>query len=118
MATFALTMLVTKDLVTSRDFYRDVFGLQLGVDQPPHWVDFQLGNGTLLGLHPQDEQLTVQPGSTYNGFAVDDIDAFIADIKTRGVHVVQEPHDEPFGRLALIADPDGYTVQVYTPAHH
>jgi predicted enzyme related to lactoylglutathione lyase len=117
MATFAITMLVSKDLVRSRDFYRDVFGLRLGTDQAPHWVDFDLGNGMLLGLHPENEQLTVQPGSNSNGFAVDDVDAFISGVKTRGVSVVQEPHDESFGRLALVLDPDGYTVQVFTPKH-
>jgi predicted enzyme related to lactoylglutathione lyase len=117
MATFALTMLVSKDLARSRDFYRDVLGLKLGADQPPYWVDFNLGNGALLGIHPEDDTLSVKPGSLYNGFAVDDVDAFIAGVKTHGVPVVQEPQDEPFGRHALIVDPDGYTVQVYTPAH-
>jgi len=71
----------------------------------------------LLGLHPEDEHLTVRPGSISNGFAVDDVDAFISGLKTRGVPVVQEPRDESFGRLAIIADPDGYVVQVYTPKH-
>jgi len=31
------------------------------------------------------------------------------------VRILQEPHDESFGRLAVIADPDGYAVQVATP---
>ncbi len=118
MATFALTMLVSKDLERSRDFYRDVLGLTVGEDHPPHWVDFQLGGGVLLGIHPENaaSNLTVVPGSISNGFTVDDVDGFIAHIKTRGVSVISEPRDESFGRLAIIADPDGYAVQVYTPA--
>jgi predicted enzyme related to lactoylglutathione lyase len=117
LATFALTMLVSKDLERSRDFYRDIVGLTLGSDAVPHWVDFDLGNGALLGIHPESDQLSVTPGSASNGFAVDDIDAFISSVKSRGVTVVQDPKDEPFGRLALMLDPDGYTVQMYTPKH-
>jgi predicted enzyme related to lactoylglutathione lyase len=117
MATFVLTMLVSKDLVRSRDFYRDELGLKLGVDAPPHWVDFDLGNGVLLGIHPADDKMEVTRSSILNGFAVDDVDAFIVGVKSRGIPVVQEPHDETFGRIALILDPDGYVVQVYKPAH-
>jgi predicted enzyme related to lactoylglutathione lyase len=116
MATFALTMLVSKDLARSRDFYRDVVGLRLGADMPPHWVDFDLGSGALLGIHPETDELRVQPGSNSNGFAVDDVDAFVAGAEAHGVRVIKEPADESFGRLAVILDPDGYTVQVYTPA--
>jgi len=31
------------------------------------------------------------------------------------VPILQEPHDEGFGRLAVIADPDCYPIQVATP---
>ncbi len=115
MATFALIMLVSKDLARSRDFYRDHLGLKLGTDQPPYWVDFDLGNHAMLGIHPETPDLTVAPGSNSNGFAVDDVDAFVARMKSHGVPVRQEPRDEPFGRLAIVSDPDGYAVQVYTP---
>jgi predicted enzyme related to lactoylglutathione lyase len=115
LARFTLTMLVSKDLARSRDFYRDVFGLKLGTDAPPHWVDFDLGNGVMFGLHPETDDLTVQPGSGSNGFVVDDVDGFVAGVKAHGIPVVSEPRDEPFGRLAILLDPDGYTVQVYTP---
>jgi catechol 2,3-dioxygenase-like lactoylglutathione lyase family enzyme len=117
MATFALTMLVSKDLARSRDFYRDHIGLTLGTDAVPHWVDFDLGNHAMLGIHPETPDLSVRPGSNSNGFAVDDVDAFIANLKSHGVPVLQEPRDESFGRLAIVRDPDGYTVQVYTPRH-
>jgi lactoylglutathione lyase len=116
MATFALSMLVSKDPARSREFYRDVLGLKLATDTAPHWVDFDLGYGVMLGIHPEDDGLSVKPGSLSNGFAVDDVDGFIAGVKSHGVPVVQQPQDEPFGRHALILDPDGYVVQVYTPA--
>jgi predicted enzyme related to lactoylglutathione lyase len=114
MATFAMAMLVSADLPRSRDFYRDVLELKVRFDTP-EWVDFDLGSGAALGLHPPTDRVHVQPGSTQIGFEVPDVDAFIATARAKGVTVAMEPADEDFGRLALIVDPDGYTVQVYTP---
>ena len=110
-------MLVCADLARSRDFYRDVIGLKVGIDEPPHWVDFPLGGGIELGLHPVSDEMSLQPGSMSLGFAVDDVDAAIAGMKSKGVRVLSEPREQTFGRLAIIADPDGYSVQLVTPKH-
>ena len=115
MATFKMTMLVSKDVARSRDFYRDVLGLKVGNDYAPHWVDFDLGSGIQLAMHPAGEGLEVHPGSMSVGFSVEDVDAFVAQLAAQNVPVLRPPQDENFGRLALVADPDGYTVQLYTP---
>jgi catechol 2,3-dioxygenase-like lactoylglutathione lyase family enzyme len=115
VAKFAMAMIVSSDLERSRAFYRTILELKLGTDAAPHWVDFDLGEGRTLGLHPASESLTVKPGSLQLAFYVDDIDKFVTDARTAGVTILQEPHDESFGRLAVIADPDGYAVQVATP---
>jgi len=108
-------MIVCADLERSKQFYRTILDLKLGRDAAPHWVDFDLGDGRMLGLHPASETLAVKPGSLQLGFYVDDIDKFVTDARTAGVRILQEPHDEGFGRMAVIADPDGYPVQVATP---
>lgn len=108
-------MLVCKDLKRSRDFYRDVLGLKLKTENLPHWVDFELGDGATLGLHPKTELLAVRPGSLQLGFTVGNVDTFVADCATLGVPVFQDPYDEPFGRVAIIGDPDGYPVQLVSP---
>jgi predicted enzyme related to lactoylglutathione lyase len=108
-------MIVCADLERSKQFYRTILELKLGTDAAPHWVDFDLGEGRMLGLHPASESLTVKPGSLQLGFSVDDVDKFVTDARTAGVTILQEPHDESFGRIAVIADPDGYPVQVATP---
>ena len=115
MATFALVMIVCADLERSKRFYRTILGLKLGTDAAPHWVDFALSDGGKLGLHPASESLTVKPGSVQLGFYVDDVDKFVTDARTAGVAILQEPHEEGFGRLAVIGDPDGYPIQVATP---
>jgi catechol 2,3-dioxygenase-like lactoylglutathione lyase family enzyme len=114
MTTFAMAMLVCRDLTASRNFYRNILGLTIGTDAMPHWVDFDLGDGHLLGLHPATPSTGVHPGTLQLGFYVDDVDGFVMDAQVAGVTILQEPFDEKFARMAVIADPDGYPVQIAT----
>jgi predicted enzyme related to lactoylglutathione lyase len=115
VATLSIAMLVCRDLARSRDFYRDVIGLKLKTDAMPNWVDFDLGDGVTLGLHPMSEFLAVRPGSLQLGFSVANVDRFVSDCTLMGVPIFQDPYDEPFGRVAVISDPDGYPIQVSSP---
>ena len=115
MATFSIAMLVCADLARSRDFYRDVLGLRLIADRRPHGVEFELANGSSLGLHPKSDLLAVRPGSLQLGFTVENVDRFVADCAVLGVPIFQDPYDESFGRVAVISDPDGYPIQVGSP---
>lgn len=108
-------MLVCGDLARSRDFYRDVLGLKIKADRTPQWVEFDLGDGTTLGLHPRSEIVAVRPGSLQLGFMVENVDRFVADCASLRVPVFQDPYDETFGRIAIIGDPDGYPIQVVSP---
>ena len=117
MGAFAMAMLVCSDLARSRAFYRDVLELRVATDASPDWVDFDLGDGQRLGLHPDSYTLMVRPGSLQLGFHVDNVDAFITDARTAGVRVLQDPYDQSFGRVAVITDPDGYVIQVFSPKH-
>ena len=105
-------MLVCADLGRSRDFYRDVLGLKVKTDETPHWVEFDLGNGATLVLHPKSELVAVRPGSLQLGFTVDNVDSFTADCASLNVPIFQDPYDETFGRIAIIGDPDGYPIQI------
>ena len=105
-------MLVCADLGRSRDFYRDVLGLKVKTDETPHWVEFDLGNGATLVLHPKSELVAVRPGSLQLGFTVDNVDTFAADCASLNVPIFQDPYDETFGRIAIIGDPDGYPIQI------
>ncbi len=105
-------MLVCADLARSRDFYRDVLGLKLKTDNVPHWVEYELGNGSTLVLHPRTELVAVRPGSLQLGFTVDSVDRFVADCASLNVPVFQDPYEEGLGRIAIIGDPDGYPIQI------
>ena len=116
MTKFWVAMLVCANLQRSRDFYRDVLGLKLKTDQTPSWVEFELGTGAMLVLHPKTDLVAVRPGSLQLGFTVDNVDRFVADCATFKVPVFQDPYDESFGRIAIIGDPDGYPIQVMSPS--
>lgn len=107
-------MLVCSDLARSRDFYCDVLGLTVLQDLPKRPVRFRLAEDAILSLHRQRDVLTVRPGSLQLGFTVENVDDFVADCMSRGIPVFQDPYDEPFGRVAIIGDPDGYPIQVAT----
>ncbi len=107
-----LIMLVVKDMDRSVQFYRDVLGVPL-VFQTPHWSQLDAGN-IRLGLHPESDHLKASPSEGCSfGFYVDNIQKIVAELKAKAVKVLQEPQKEQFGWLALVADPDGYVVQLF-----
>ena len=111
-----MAMLACGDLRKSKTFYRDILGLLLIKDAAPHWVEFELGNGHRLGLHPASETLAVVPGSLHLTFTVPNVDLLVSDARMAGIKIFQEPFSDTVGRIAVISDPDGYPVQVMSPA--
>ena len=116
MSHFMMAMLICRDLQRSKVFYRDVIGLVVVTDASPHWIDFDLGNGRRLGLYPAQDPAQVLPGSMQLTFAVSSADSMVSDARTAGVQIFQDPFNDKFGRVAVISDPDGYPVQVMSPA--
>ncbi len=113
-AKFSVVMLVCGNLERSRDFYHDILGLDVKTSEVPARVDFELGHGMLLGLHSKTEFLTVRPGSLQLSFTVENVDRFVGEARRARVPIFQDPYDDSFGRVAIISDPDGYSVQVVT----
>ncbi len=103
-------MVIVKDMGRSVKFYRDVLGLPLEYESP-HWSQFDVGN-IKLGLHPEGKEAKVAPNVSCSfGFHVGDIRKTFADLKAKGAKVAMEPHEQDFGWLGIIADPDGYSIQ-------
>src|SRR6266496_2432994 len=106
-----LVMIVVRDMERSVAFYRDVLGLKLLINQD-NWSQLDGGN-IILGLHPEGEEVHVSPTSGMSiGIYVDDMDAAVTEIRRRFGRVAIGPRREPFGRWALVYDPDGYSVQI------
>lgn len=117
---FAIT-LFAEDLVTTKQFYRDVFGLPVEYEDDVSAV-FNFGN-TLINLL----QATEAPGligpatvaSPESGarmqltIQVEDVDALCAELQRRGVTLINGPIDRPWGiRTAAFADPAGHIWEI------
>ena len=106
-----LVMIVVRDMERSVAFYRDVLGLKLLIHQA-NWSQLDAGN-IILGLHPEGEEVHVSPTSGMTiGIYVDNMDKAVTEIRRRYGKIAKGPRTEPFGRWALVFDPDGYSVQI------
>ncbi len=99
------------DVGRSAAFYEHALGMPRVYEHRGR-IAVQLGEGRLL-LHPSalDSQdvATARHGRTELYLSVPDVDAALRELRDKGVPVLQEATDEPWGeRDAAILDPDGY----------
>ncbi len=98
------------------EFYRDVLGLQVRLQQEG-WVEFG-GRGAGFALHsggsaakrPKD----YRKGGVLVSIRVQSVEAAVAYLESRGVRVT-EAGAEPHGRIAVFADPEGNQFQLLEP---
>ena len=100
------------------DWYRDVLGLEikawggakLSYDAPGHppavvWSPFSEASDYMA---PSTREFMIN-------FAVDDLDAFIARLASKGVTILKRDDSDPNGRFAWILDPDGTKIELWQP---
>ncbi len=71
--------------------------------------------GTVFEIYPGSEGATPDPragGATRLGFRVASIDVTLETLQQLGTPVITPPKDSPWGRRAVVADPDGRTVEI------
>ncbi len=108
----------SKDPRALAAWYRDVLGLaveswggaMLRYDAPGHpeavvWAPFAQSGSYFA---PSTREFMIN-------FAVDDLDAFLAKLKARGVPVLKRDDSDRNGRFAWIVDPDGTRIELYQP---
>jgi uncharacterized protein len=101
----------TRDYDASVQFYKDVFGWDAKtMSDTPEFRYTTLGEGesALAGLMDSTSFLPEGvPAHWAVYLAVDDTDAAVKTTTELGGSVVHAPHDTPYGRIALVADPTG-----------
>jgi len=116
----AITLFV-EDLDTTKQFYREVFGLPVTFEDADSAV-FKFGD-TLINLLKASAALElVEPAAVANREAgsrfqftieVDDVDATCAELIRRGVELLNGPMDRPWGvRTAAFQDPAGHIWEI------
>jgi lactoylglutathione lyase len=108
-------ILLVEDMERSTHFYKDTLGLQLQV-KTTDWIEF-FEKGTTLALHPKkrkgiDEKNDRHPNNILVGFMVSDLDQVVKDLKAKNVRFFKEPKSEPFGKHAIILDPDHHLISI------
>jgi predicted enzyme related to lactoylglutathione lyase len=104
----AFTMYSVADIARARNFYENTLGLKVGMHGSHgdmHWVEYDLPGGGCLAL----TNTTGQPpgGGGIIAFEVADLDALIADLKTKGVDFKGDIIKGPHCRMANCRDSEG-----------
>jgi|SRR4051794_31504989 catechol 2,3-dioxygenase-like lactoylglutathione lyase family enzyme len=114
--------LAVSDLDRARSFYEDQLGLEPGDEEPGISVRYPCGAGTRIFVYLSPDNAGMSE-ATLAGFSVDDLDATMAELASRGVAF--ERYDQPglktdergvFDadgfRAAWVRDPDGNTLAI------
>ena len=80
---------MAEDLEAQRSFYRDVLGLR-ELDEGEDWVQFDMGEGRMLELLARSDVPQYDARRYQVGFAVDDIQAAVLELESRGVQRLTE----------------------------
>ncbi len=92
------------NLPAARAFYIDILGLT-PIDDQPEFVQFAPVHGQgasfALGLTGENRE------GVETWWFVDNADAAHAELLTKGVKILKDPYDAPFGRVFCAADPAG-----------
>ena len=108
----------SKDPKALMAWYRDVLGLKvedwggvvMSYDAPKHppAVTVTAFTETSAMMAPSRREFMIN-------FAVDDLDAFLTRIKSKGVTVLKRDDSDPYGKFAWILDPDDTKIELYEP---
>ena len=103
-------ILLVSDMKRSIKFYRDTLGMKLK-ERSKDWTEFSEG-GTVLALHPASKKKIKKTNSMLVGFSVSDFDDIINGLKKKKVKFYKKAKVEPFGKHAIIQDPDGHLISI------
>jgi lactoylglutathione lyase len=105
-------ILLVSNMEKSIKFYSETLELPIKT-RSKDWTEF-FNNDTVLALHPAPEKKTIlKTGSgTLVGFEVTDLDSTVKKLKERRVKFFKRPKEEPFGKHAIVQDPDGHLISI------
>ena len=107
-------IVTTDDMPRARQFFTPKLGLDTEDDMGDDFSQFTTRDGTLWAI--MSRPASAPPLNTELYLHVDDVDGAHKLWRERGVEMVTEPHDEPFGRTFAFKDPDGRVLHAYAPA--
>lgn len=112
-----LFLIQVQDAEAATAFYSDLFKIEPDFTSP-RYVAFPVAPGVLFALWTGRNEHAVPstPRTSEVGLMVPGSEAAVDQVfeewKAKGVTIVEEPHDDVFGRTFVIADPDGNLIRV------
>ena len=107
-------ILTTPDMPRAKRFFTEQLGLGTEEEQGEVFSQFTTRAGTLWAIMQAPPQAS--PAGVELYLQVPDADAAYGTWRERGVEMVTEPHEEPFGRTFAFRDPDGRVLHAVRPA--
>jgi lactoylglutathione lyase len=104
-------ILLVSNMEKSIRFYGDILGLPIKT-KSKDWTEF-FNRDTVLALHPAKKKGKMKTGSgMLVGFEVSDLDLTVKKLREKKIKFFKKPKEEPFGKHAIIQDPDGHLVSI------
>ena len=107
--------LKVKDPERTAQFYTDLFNMEITRSTPEMIFLKTVGSTDMMTLNRSQAEVTPEQGMVHFGFIVepDQFDAALTTIQAKATPIVSGPGTRDQGRYVFIADPDGYTVEIF-----
>jgi len=110
-----LVVVYANDVAAAMQFY-GCLGLKFQPEQhgngPRHFA--ATVGGAVLEIYPSRNGR--EHGTVRLGFHVLSVEQIVNELRTRGNKILSEPRESPWGRRAVVEDPDGNRVELTQPA--
>lgn len=105
-------ILLVSNMEKSIKFYSDILELPVK-SRAKDWTEF-FKNDTVLALHPapKKKKMLKTGSGILVGFEVTDLDSTVKKLKEKRVKFFKKPKEEPFGKHAIVQDPDGHLISI------
>lgn len=104
---------VAEDPAATRAWYRDTLGIDGEYGPQLDWSE-ETGEKpySLISHFKDDEYIKPGKGGFMINLRVDDLDGFVAQLKEKGVDVIDSV-DEGYGKFAWLLDPNGVKIELW-----
>ena len=108
----AFTAIPVRDLSRSRRFYEEALGLACTHEVENEWLEYDLGDTTLVLTTADDDHPAGNKGVTV-ALEVSDLGEFLAQLRQHSVSLARPPGESPICRSATVNDPDGHELIIH-----
>ncbi len=107
--------LPVRDPQRSARFYAELFNMEITFSSPEVAFLKTVGTRDMIALSRSEVEIDSRRETMHFGFWVDpeQFDAAVRTIEEKSVEKVSEPGRREIGRYIFIADPDGYTLEIF-----